>query len=217
MLRFEFPLRESQPLRLLCIGAHSDDIEIGCGGTILRLLSEYDGVEVHWVVLAATGSRNGEAIVSANRFLADAKKKKIITRHFRGSFFPYQGGEIKSFFEKLKRKLSPDLILTHYRHDLHQDHRLISELTWNTYRNHLIFEYEIIKYDGDLGSPNVFVPLDKDICQKKIDYILDSFKSQAKRDWFTADAFFSVLRIRGIESRAHEKYAEGFYCRKIVF
>ncbi len=216
MIKFEFPVRKGQALRLLCIGAHSDDIEIGCGGTILRILSENDEVEIHWVVLGASGNRNGEAVTSAKKFLEDAKKKEIITRHFRSSFFPYRGGEIKNFFEKLKRKPSPDIIFTHYRHDLHQDHRLISELTWNTYRDHFILEYEIIKYDGDLGSPNVFVPLDKHICQKKIEYILDAFRTQAKRDWFTADAFFSVLRIRGIESRAPEKYAEGFYCRKIV-
>ena len=216
MLKFEFPVRRDKLLRLVCIGAHSDDIEIGCGGTILRLLAEYDDVEVHWVVLGSSGQRDGEAAASANKFLAGAKKKKITIRHFKESFFPYVGEEIKAFFEKLKKRVTPDIIFTHYRHDLHQDHRLISELTWNTFRDHLILEYEIIKYDGDLGVPNLFAHLDEKICRKKINLIMDSFKSQRNRDWFTPDAFLSILRIRGIECRAPEKYAEGFYCRKLV-
>lgn len=206
-----------ESLKVLCLGAHSDDIEIGCGGTMLRLLAEHDDVEVHWVVLGSNGKRDGEALASANKFLADARKKKIIIKKFKESFFPYVGKEIKTFFEKLKKSVSPDIIFTHYRHDLHQDHRLISELTWNTYRDHLILEYEIIKYDGDLGVPNFFVHLDEAICQKKINFIMEFFKSQRDRDWFTADAFLSILRIRGIECRAPEKYAEGFYCRKLVF
>ena len=201
---------------MLCLGAHSDDIEIGCGGTILRLLSEYDDVEVDWVVLGSNGKRDGEALASANKFLTEARKKKIIIKNFKTSFFPYIGGEIKHFFEELKTQTSPDIIFTHYRHDLHQDHRLISELTWNTYRDHLILEYEIIKYDGDLGAPNLFVHLDEAICQKKIRLIMECFKSQKNRDWFTPDAFLSILRIRGIESKAPEKYAEAFYCRKLV-
>jgi len=148
--------------------------------------------------------------------LANAKRKKIIIKSFNESFFPYVGGEIKNFFEKLKKQVSPNIIFTHYRNDLHQDHRVVSELTWNTYRDRLILEYEVIKYDGDLGTPNFFVHLDEAICQKKIRLIMGSFKSQPKRDWFTADAFLSILRIRGIESKAPEKYAEGFYCRKLV-
>jgi len=200
----------------LCIGAHSDDIEIGCGGTILRLLSEYDDVEVHWIVLGSNGKRDGEALASAKKFLAHSKKKKIIIKNFKESFFPYIGKEIKAFFEKLKKSVSPDIIFTHHRQDLHQDHRLISELTWNTYRDHLILEYEIIKYDGDLGAPNFFVRLGEKVCQKKISFLMDSFKSQQNKDWFTADAFMSALRIRGIESKAPGKYAEAFYCRKMV-
>lgn len=216
MLNFEFPIRTDRTLNILCLGAHSDDIEIGCGGTILRLLSECADVDVHWVVLGSGGPRDNEAVMGANKFLAGAKKKKIIIKNYRDGFFPYSGGEIKNFFEKLKKNVSPDIIFTHYRNDLHQDHRLIAELTWNTYRNHLILEYEIIKYDGDLGIPNFFVHLDEDICRKKIDFVMESFKTQANKDWFTPDAFFSILRIRGIESKAPEKYAEGFYCRKLV-
>jgi LmbE family N-acetylglucosaminyl deacetylase len=198
------------------LGAHSDDIEIGCGGTILRLLSENDNVAIHWVVLGASGKRDGEAVASAKKFLANAKKKKINIKNFKESFFPYGGGEIKMFFEELKKRISPDIIFTHYRHDLHQDHRLVSELTWNTFRDHFILEYEVIKYDGDLGVPNFFIHLSKEICKRKVNFVVDSFKSQQNKDWFTADAFLSVMRIRGIESKAPEKYAEGFYCRKLV-
>ena len=216
MLRFAFATKKTRPIRILCLGAHSDDIEIGCGGTILRLLSEHHDVEVHWVVLGSSGERDGEALAGAEKFLAKAKKKEIIIQHFKNSFFPYRGEEIKDFFEKLKEKTSPDIIFTHYRHDLHQDHRVISELTWNTYREHLILEYEIIKYDGDIGSPNVFVHLDETLCRKKIRFIMDSFKTQREKDWFTPDAFLSLLRIRGIESKAPGRYAEGFYCRKAV-
>ena len=216
MLKFQFAKEKDQLLKILCLGAHSDDIEIGCGGTILRLLSEYDNFEVHWVVFGSSGRRDGEATESANRFLADANQKHIIIKDFKDSFFPYIGGEIKEFFEELKTKISPDIIFTHYRHDLHQDHRLISELTWNTWRNHLILEYEVIKYDGDLGAPNFFVYLDAEQCEKKVKFIMDSFKSQKSRDWFTEDSFFSMLRIRGIESKAPDKYAEAFYCRKMA-
>ena len=219
MLKLKLPQQKRGALKILCLGAHSDDIEIGCGGTILRLLSEYseyNDVQIHWIVLGSSGKRDGEALVSAKKFLAGAKKKKIIVRNFKESYFPYRGAEIKTFFEKLKKSATPDIIFTHYRHDLHQDHRLVSELTWNTYRDHLILEYEIIKYDGDLGSPNLFVNLDEAICQKKIRLIMECFKSQRNRDWFTPDAFLSIARIRGVESKAPKKYAEGFYCRKLV-
>lgn len=216
MLKFEFAKRKDSALKILCIGAHSDDIEVGCGGTILRLLSQYNDVEVHWLVLGSSGKRDGEALASAEKFLANAKKKEIQIKNFKDGFFPYIGAEIKGLFETLKQSVSPDIIFTHYRHDLHQDHRLISELTWNTYRNHLILEYEIIKYDGDLGVPNFYVRLNEKVCNKKIEYLIEFFKTQANKDWFTPDAFFSILRIRGIESKAPEKYAEGFYCRKLV-
>lgn len=216
MLKFKLSKDKDKKLKILCLGAHSDDIEIGCGGTMLKFLSEYRKVEVYWIVFSADANRSSEAHKSAEVFLADAVDKKIVVKTFRESFFPYIGTEIKEYFEKLKLKASPDIIFTPYRYDLHQDHRLISELTWNTFRNHLILEYEIIKYDGDLGTPNLFVPLTKEQCSRKIDYILDSFQSQQKRDWFSADAFLSILRIRGIESKTPEKYAEAFYCRKMV-
>lgn len=216
MINLNISKIKNRNLRILCLGAHSDDIEIGCGGTLLKLLSEHDDVEVDWVVLGSSGRRNNEAVTSANQFLKGAKKHKIFIENFKDGFFPYRGGEIKNYFEKLKKIVSPDLVFSHNRHDLHQDHCLISQLTWNTFRDHLILEYEIIKYDGDIGTPNIYVQLRESYCKKKINYIMKSFKSQARKDWFTPDTFFSLMRIRGIESRAPEKYAEGFYCRKLV-
>jgi LmbE family N-acetylglucosaminyl deacetylase len=216
VLNFQVGPRGMDSLRVLCLGAHSDDIEIGCGGTLLRLLDEHDGLVVYWVVFAANAERRAEAEKSANLFLAKASSKEIIVRNFKESFFPYIGNEIKEYFESLKQAFTPDIILTHYRHDLHQDHRLISELTWNTFRSHLILEYEIIKYDGDLGQPNIFVRLNEFICRKKVDYILDCFASQKGRHWFTEDALLSILRIRGVESAAPDRYSEAFYCRKLV-
>jgi LmbE family N-acetylglucosaminyl deacetylase len=202
--------------KILCLGAHSDDIEIGCGGTILRWLDEYPSAEVYWIVMGASGERRTEAVQSANLFLASSRRKEIVVKEFRDGYFPYMGAEIKDFFEELKRKYAPDVILTHYREDLHQDHRLVSELTWNTFRSHLILEYEIVKYDGDLGAPNFFVHLTESVAQRKIRTILDCFQSQRNKSWFTEDAFSSILRLRGIEANAPNKYAEGFYCRKIV-
>jgi LmbE family N-acetylglucosaminyl deacetylase len=204
--------------QVLCLGAHSDDIEIGCGGTILRLIETFPDLSFHWVVFGASGEkRKEEAWASATNFLSSVKHKNVLIKKFRDGFFPYIGAEVKDSFEQLKREISPDLILTHYRQDLHQDHRLISELTWNTFRNHLIWEYEIPKYDGDLGSPNVFIHLTESTCRRKIAYLLEHFGTQRSRDWFTEDTFLSILRLRGVESNAPEKYAEAFYCRKLVF
>lgn len=217
MLRVIPKLSADRPLSLLCLGAHSDDIEIGCGGTILRLLAEHPTTEVHWVVFAGEGLRAEEAAKSASRFLADAGRHEVVINQFKDGFFPYVGADIKQFFEALKQKISPNLIFTHYRHDLHQDHRLISELTWNTFRNHLILEYEIAKYDGDIGTPNFFVHLDSVLCRKKVGQILQCFSSQTSKAWFSEDAFFAMLRLRGLESNAPEKYAEAFYCRKMIF
>lgn len=217
MLEFGFNNKNGSPLKVLCLGAHSDDIEIGCGGTILRLLASPMPVEVYWVVFSADQIRRREAKESANLFLRQAKEKTVVLRNFKMSFFPFVGDRIKEYFEQLKRKCSPDLIFTHYRHDLHQDHQLISNLTWNSFRNHLILEYEIPKYDGDLGIPNFFVPLEKSVCRQKIEYLLDCFKTQKGKHWFTEDTFLSLLRIRGMESNALSKYAEAFYCRKLVF
>jgi len=217
MLKLNFNDTNSSIYKVLCLGSHCDDIEIGCGGTILRLIENYPNIEFYWVVFSSNSQREPEAYQSANSFLKKAKAKTIVIKKFRDGFFPFIGIEIKEFFEQLKQDFKPDIVFTHYRHDLHQDHRLISELTWNSFRNHLILEYEIPKYDGDLGSPNFFVHLDEGICQNKTNYILDSFQSQKEKHWFTEETFLSILRLRGIESNAPGKYAEGFYCRKLVF
>lgn len=204
-------------LRVLCLGAHCDDIEIGCGGTILRLLQEHSNIVIHWVVFSSGPDRKREALKSAQAFLNRAKKRpQIIVHHFPDSFFPYSGAEIKKSIHQLSREFLPDLVFTHYRQDLHQDHRLISELTWNAFRNHLILEYEIPKYDGDLGACNLFVPLTESICRKKITHILKYFRSQSEKSWFTRETFTSLLRLRGIECNSSSGYAEGFYCRKMV-
>jgi len=217
MLRMRFSAERESVFRVLCLGAHSDDIEIGCGGTVLRLLEEEKTAEVWWVIFGASGERAIEAKKSADLFLERAADKRIIIKDFRDGFFPSSRVAIKEIFEDLKDKFLPDLIFTHYRGDLHQDHRFVSELTWQTYRDHLILEYEILKYDGDMGAPNYFFYLDEATCQRKIGHIRNCFRSQEKRQWFTDDAFLSLLRIRGIESNAPGRYAEGFYCRKLVY
>jgi len=203
-------------LRILCLGAHSDDIEIGCGGTILKLLYDHPGSQVVWVVLSARGRRKQEAISSAKGFLGHAGSTKVEAKSFKESFFPYHGEAIKEYFEELKTEIDPDLIFTHYRHDLHQDHHIVCELTWNTFRNHQILEYEIPKYDGDLGQPNVYIPLTQTWCKQKVQYLMEGFATQRSKQWFTEDTFYSLLRLRGIEANAPERYAEAFYGRKII-
>jgi LmbE family N-acetylglucosaminyl deacetylase len=217
MLALRFLKDSALPLRILCLGAHSDDIEIGCGGTILRLLEQYESAEVHWIVLSSNQQRSEEARRSAEGLLCSAKSKQVIIKDFKDGFFPYYGSEIKTFFEEFKNLVSPDLIFTHYRQDLHQDHRMICELTWNTWRDHLILEYEVPKYDGDFGNPNFFVTLTEAHCRKKLQRIVESFQTQQAKHWFAEETFLSVLRLRGMECRATSKYAEAFYCRKILF
>jgi LmbE family N-acetylglucosaminyl deacetylase len=214
MLKISF--ESSHPKKILCLGAHCDDIEIGCGGTLLKLIRTMKDVHVYWVVFSSDERREKEALKSANDFLKSLRKKKIVIKRFRNSFFPYCGAEIKEYFEQLTKEFSPDIIFTHFKNDLHQDHRLISELTWNTYRNHLILEYEIPKYDGDLGSPNFFIQFDGTISRNKIEKIMKYFKSQYDKSWFTRDTLSSLLRLRGVESNAPDKYADCFYCRIII-
>jgi LmbE family N-acetylglucosaminyl deacetylase len=214
MIALRLPEVERQ-FQILCLGCHSDDIEIGCGGTILRLAAQYPECAIHWVVFSAAGVREQEARKAANLF-AGPRLNGPVLKSFRDGFLPYVGGEVKGVFEELKKTVSPDLIFTHYGKDAHQDHRLVSELTWNTFRNHFILEYEIPKYDGDLGRPSVFVPLEQEPYQKKVQYILDTFESQRGKRWFEAETFLSLMRLRGMESNAPSGYAEAFYCRKMV-
>jgi LmbE family N-acetylglucosaminyl deacetylase len=211
-------LGPGRPLkRLLAIGAHSDDIEIGCGGTILRMVQTFPDLEVYWVVLSARGDRATEARASAEALLARVTQREILIDTFRDGFLPYEGAVVKDRFERLKTQFEPDVILTHYGRDAHQDHRLVSELTWNTFRDHLILEFEIPKYDGDMGAPNVFVRLDEEQVRRKVQHLLQHFPSQASKRWFSEDLFCSILRLRGMECNAPTRYAEAFYSRKAVF
>jgi len=208
---------KARPLSILCLGAHPDDIEIGCGGTVLALLANGRMVSCHWVVFSGGGTpREAEARTSAARFLARAKRQQVDVHSFRDGFFPYVGGDIKDAFEELARTVAPDAIFTHARHDRHQDHRVISDLTWNTFRRHLILEYEVPKYDGDLGTPNLFVPLARDVARAKVRHLLTVFRSQRSKRWFTADTFNGLLRLRGVESGAPAGLAEAFYGRKLL-
>ncbi len=199
---------------VLCLGAHSDDIEIGCGGTIRKLARELPGLVVWWVVFTADGKRRTEAKNSARAFLRDAGKSQVIIKQFRNGYFPFQGAAIKDFFESLKSRVKPDLVFTHFRNDRHQDHRLVSDLTWNTFRNHLILEYEIPKYDGDFASPNLFVQLDEKLAREKADNLCRYFTTQSDKHWFSQDTFLALVRLRGMECCA--EYAEAFYARKLT-
>jgi LmbE family N-acetylglucosaminyl deacetylase len=204
------------PLQILCLGAHSDDIEIGCGGTILRLARQFPDCVFHWVVFSAVGARAAEAERAATLFVGSNTINGLLLKAFRDGFMPFVGSEVKTIFEELRKEFSPDLIFTHNRKDAHQDHRLLAELTWNTFRDHLILEYEIPKYDGDFGQPCVFVPLESDVCHRKVGYLMECFPSQHTKHWFQADTFLSLMRLRGMECNAPSGYAEAFYCHKLV-
>jgi len=201
-------------LRILCLGAHCDDIDIGCGGTLLKILAETRRAEVTWVAFSAPPLRARELKASAKRFLRNASRVSVLTHEFRDSYFPGQYMAIKESFESLKRLPSPDIVFTHHRADLHQDHRLVSELTWNSFRRHLIFEYEIPKFDGGLTTPNAYVRLEKVHVEAKIRALLASYKSQESKAWFDADSFRALMRLRGIEAAAESGWAEGFHVRK---
>jgi len=201
---------------VLCLGCHADDIEIGCGGTLLKLLAEQPGVSVHWVVLSADGERAREAAASAEVFLADAGAKHLVVKDFRDSFFPCAGQALKECFHELSRQMSPDVIFTHARGDQHQDHKLVADLTRCAFRDHLILGYEIPKYDGDLGHPNVYAPLDESTCRQKIETITGVFRTQHHKQWFSDDTFWAMLRIRGLECNAESRHAEAFHCHKMT-
>lgn len=205
------------PLTLLCLGAHPDDIEIGCGGSVLRLLDEHPKSTVWWVVLSATDRRAAEAEAGARLFASGAADLRIAVHRFRDGHFPALTSEIKDVLESVRREVpSPDLVLTHYRDDRHQDHRVLSDVTWQTFRDHAILEFEIPKYDGDLGSPNLFVPLEEPYCRRKVAALLEAFPSQREKHWFTEDTFLALMRLRGVECAAPEGYAEAFHARKVL-
>jgi LmbE family N-acetylglucosaminyl deacetylase len=215
MIQLSLDGAERGGLKILCLGSHSDDIEIGCGGTIIRLAEQYPDSTFYWVVFSVTGARATEAKCAAVRFTSSATLAELVLKTFPDGFLPFVGSEVKAVFEELKA-ISPDLIFTHNRKDAHQDHRLIGELTWNTFRDHFILEYEIPKYDGDLGQPGVFVPLQLETYQNKVRFIMDTFQSQRSKHWFQPETFLSLMRLRGMECNAPSGYAEAFYCRKLV-
>ena len=215
MLNLKFLSKQNKRFKILCLGAHCDDIEIGCGGTLLKLIEKYEKVNVKWVVFSSNEVRNKEAVKSAELFLKQVEKREVEIFDFQDGFLPSVWSDLKNRFEELK-SFSPDLIFTHYKDDLHQDHRILNELTWNTFRDHLILEYEIIKYDGDLGNPNLFVPLEEKHLVKKREILLECFKSQLYKQWFDESLLTSLPRIRGVQSASTSKYAEAFYSRKIV-
>jgi LmbE family N-acetylglucosaminyl deacetylase len=215
MLSLNLPA-PGERLSVLCLGAHSDDIEIGLGGTLLGLIARGLRLDVHWCVLSADGARAAEARAAAADFLAGAAAQTVETLQFRDGFFPQQGEAIKSWFEGLKARVSPDLIFTHRRDDAHQDHREVCRLTWNTFRDHFILEYEIPKWDGDLGQPNLYVAVRADILQRKIELLDRHFASQRSKQWFDAETFRGLARLRGMECRAPERFAEAFFARKLL-
>ena len=203
-------------LSVLCLGAHSDDIEIGAGATILGWIDRGVRLDVHWAVLSAIGPRADEARASAQQFLGNAARAVIDLATFKDGFFPHQGADIKIWFEALRKRTSPDVILSHWRHDAHQDHREVSELTWNTFRNHAILEYEIPKWDGDTGRPNVYLPASKALMERKTKLLHDHFGSQRSKDWFDAEIFMGLARLRGMECSAPDGFAEAFHARKLT-
>jgi LmbE family N-acetylglucosaminyl deacetylase len=203
-------------LSVLCLGAHSDDIEIGAGGTLLSWLDQGIRLDVHWCVLSGIDERGREARASADDFLRTAANRTIEILDFRDGFFPEQAHQIKIWFEALKDRVNPDVILTHRRDDAHQDHRQVARLAWNTFRDHLIFEYEIPKWDGDISLPNLYVPVAARLMRRKVDLLVAHFGSQRSKHWFDAETFLGLARLRGMECRADERYAEAFIARKLT-
>jgi LmbE family N-acetylglucosaminyl deacetylase len=211
-LKFEFT---GKAPTFLFVGAHCDDIEIGCGGTALRLAREYVGAKIHWVVLSSGDDRAREAQRAVSSMFGAGVDTSVVIKDFRTSYFPAEFVALKDFFEELKASIRPDAVFTHCKDDLHQDHRIVAELSWNTFRDHLILEYEIPKYDGGLGSPSVFVPLAAADVQRKVDILMDVYATQRSKQWFTPDMFKGLMRLRGIECNAPEGFAEAFYSRKM--
>ena len=215
LIKLWFPTKTGAPLNILCLGAHSDDIEIGCGATLLQWKRTYSNLRFHWVVFSAKGDRRKEAERGAVLFTGGCEKE-VILKEFRDGFLPYDGGSVKESFEEIKSSVNPDVIFTPWHGDAHQDHRLVSELTWNTFRNHMILEYEIPKYDGDLGRPAVYVPIEPPLEKQKVDHLMEAFRSQSSKPWFQKETFLGLMRLRGMESNSPSGYAEAFYARKVL-
>ena len=216
MLGLELGKIDKNPKEFLFIGAHCDDIEIGCGGAVLRLAKQYPEANFRWIVFSSNEQRALEASRSHAFFLKDVARKSLVIKNYRNGYFPYCGDLIKDYFEELKETVRPDVIFTHYMGDYHQDHRTLSELTRNTFRDHFILEYEIPKYDGGLASPHIFFPLHESEYQRKVEILLECFSSQAAKHWFARETFLGIMKLRGIECNSPSGYAEGFFCRKAI-
>ncbi len=201
---------------VLCIGAHCDDIEIGCAGSLAGWASRYPSARFVWAVLSGDERRKAETRAAAAALLGSGIQLEIHPYGFRDGYFPTQYGEIKETLHALRSRLEPTLVMTHHQHDAHQDHRLLAELTWQTFRDHLVLEYEIPKYDGDLGRPNVFVPLSAQLARRKADILTRSFASQSDKPWFSADTFLGLMRLRGVECHSPSGFAEAFFARKLL-
>lgn len=217
MLAFIPSIKADAPLRVLCLGAHCDDIEIGCGGALLRLREQVPRASFRWVVASGSKQRQDECRRAAKMLLGSDARFELTLWEFRDGYMPFSGAQVKDAFERLKAETAPDLIFTHFRDDLHQDHRLINSLTWNTFRNHMVLEYEVPKYDGDFRSPSFYVPLSDEQCRRKLDCLMECYPSQQAHRWFTPETFRAVMRVRGVECAADSGYAEGFYARKVVW
>lgn len=217
MLNLNLNIPTDRVPHFLFIGAHCDDIEIGCGGAVLELAQRYPEAVVYWVVLSGNSVRRKEAVRAAKAFARNWSSVEILIKDFRESYFPSQFDLIKDFFEDLKVRTRPDMIFTHFREDLHQDHRVVSEMTWNSFRDHMILEYEIPKYDGGLGSPSFFIPISSKARRRKVDILMRIFQSQKYKHWFTSETFGALMRLRGLECNSTSGYAEAFYSRKLVF
>jgi LmbE family N-acetylglucosaminyl deacetylase len=213
MLPLSLPGRDA--LKVLCLGAHCDDIEIGCAGTLMTLQERHPGSRFEWVIFTREHDREAESRDAASK-IHPAGNATVEVLDFRMSYLPYEGAKVKDRFEAIKSRMQPDLVFTHRLEDRHQDHRLVAELTWNTFRDHLVLEYEIPKYEGDLGQPNLFVPIAAETAARKLDVLMACFPSQRQRAWFTRDLFAAHLRVRGIECNSPSGCAEAFHARKVT-
>ena len=214
MLDLAFNSKRNKTLEILCIGAHCDDIEIGCGATLMRLAEERP-ISINWVTLASTQERAAEGRKSARLFLRHVRRSDVRIALFRDGFLPAQWADVKEYFETLKLLPRPDIIFTHARADLHQDHRVANELTWNTFRDHLILEFEIPKFDGGLTQPNCYVPVSRRIVDRKFRQLNRAYVSQRDKAWFDAETIRGLMRLRGLECNAADGYAEAFHARKV--
>jgi len=215
VIKFEPRFASGRP-RILVLGAHADDIEIGCGATLMRLFAVYPTADVRWVVFSGSTNRREEAAESARRYTSELASPELDFRRYRDGRFPFDAAEIKEFFDAELKAVTPDIVFTHWRDDRHQDHRVVSDLTWETFRNHVILEYEVPKYDGDMGQPNLFVPVDRAAVDTKSAWLAECFASQTGKQWFDAEIFQGLARLRGMECASESGYAEAFHARKLT-